>query len=189
MEKLKYQSDFDTFVESAARDKLDLETNLKNTQQQLTKLEEDIVTCRQIISEKDSSLENNCLKLTMIQEQLQVMGDVKSKYLDSQDQIKSLELMLVNSEKEAVMRTEQLQEKLLHSREEVVALQETLQILQDKIARQEEMTCLAQKETENWKKQADDDQRLYFLKEQQLEDQLEAVTATNDELEKVFHNP
>ena len=138
------------------------------------------------LSAGESSLKTYYEKLVALEEQLQVMGDIESKYLDSQDQIKSLELTLVNSEKGSANRTDQLQEKLRHSRDEVVALQETLQVLQDKIARQEEITCLAQKETDNWKQQADDDQRLYFQKEQQLEDQLEAVTATNSELEKVF---
>ena len=134
------------------------------------------------------NLNDNFLKLSMIQEQLQVMADVESRYLDSQDQIKTLELTLVNSEKGTVKRTEQLQEKLLNSHNEVVALRETLQVLQDKIARQEEMTCLAKKETENWKQQADDDHKLYIQKEQQLEDQLEAVTASSTELEKVFYS-
>ena len=175
-------------VGNAMKEKLELETSLENTQQQLIKLEQDIESYHRIISEKDLSLNDNCLKLAMMQDQLQVTGDVESRYLNSQDQIKTLELTLVNSEKGTVKRMEQLQEKLLNSHSEVVTLQETLQVLQDKIARQEEMTCLAKKETDNWKQQADEDQKLYFQKEQQLEDQLEAVTATSTELEKVFYN-
>ena len=175
-------------VDNTRKEKLELETSLEHNQQQFTRLEKDIKSYHQIILEKDLSLKDNCLKLATIQEQLQVMGDVESRYFDSQDQIKTLELTLVNSEKGAVKRVEQLQEKLLHSHNEVVALQETLQALQDKIARQEEMIFLAKKETENWKQQADEDQKLYFQKEQQLEDQLEAVTATSTELEKVFDN-